>query len=264
PALAVLFILTTAILPALFLLGIIYITLAALTPRPWPLAIFCARLVRGISHWMMSDVLVVGILVSLVKIVTLAQIHLGPSFIVFCLFSLLLLKTMNTVAWPQLWTSIAGSTGCNAPLQPGHSGREQNRALCMACGMPFATQGAHRCPRCGRRHWLQRVARLQLTWALLITALMLYIPANIYPIMRTQSLFGSEGQTIAGGVMQLLAMGSWPIALVIFMASIVVPLTKIAALAWLCLCSQYGWHRNRATQARLYRFTERIGRWSMI
>lgn len=264
PALAFLFILTTALLPGLFLLGTIYMTAAALTPRPLPLAVSTARLVHGVRGWMMSDVLLVGILVSLIKIVSLAQISPGPSFIMFCLFCLLLLKTMNTIAWPRLWPAIAGPAATPAGLQPGADAGTRNTAACAACGAPFITRGTHRCGRCGRRHWLQRTARLQLTWALLLTALLFYIPANIFPIMETHTLVGTEGQTIAGGVLHLIALGSWPIALIIFFASIVVPLTKIGALAWLCLCSHYGWHRDSSVQARLFRFVERIGRWSMI
>ncbi|HLQ86552.1 MAG TPA: paraquat-inducible protein A [Salinisphaeraceae bacterium] len=264
PILALLVALTTVVLPALFLAAAIYTSLAALTQPPLPLAITAARLAYGIRHWMMSDVMLVGILISLIKIITLADIAPGPSFAVFCAFCVLLLKTMNMLDWTQLWLAIAGPGAGLPRLRPGATGRSQHAAPCRTCGTAFHTRGTHRCPRCGRRHWLQRMARLQLTWALLLTSLLLYIPANVFPIMHTQALFGSEAQTIAGGVLQLIAMGSWPIALIIFSASIVVPLTKIAALAWLCLCSHYGWHRNSVVQARLFRITERIGRWSMI
>lgn len=264
PALAVLFILTTALLPGVFLSGTIYVSAAALSGRPLPLAVATARLLRHIQMWMMSDVLLVGILVSLIKIVSLARISLGPSFVMFCLFSLLLLKTMNTLDWLRLWRALAGPGGAPAGLQAGRTGREQRAAVCTTCGAVFDTRSGHRCPRCGHRHWLQRVPRLQLTAALLVTAAILYIPANVYPIMHTHSLLGSEDQTIAGGVIQLIALGSWPIALIIFCASIVVPLTKIGALGWLCLCGRYGCHRDSAVQARLFRVTELIGRWSMI
>lgn len=264
PALALLFILTTAVLPGLFLVGAVYINSAALGGRPLPLVIPVARLVRHAQMWMMSDVLLVGILVSLIKIVSLAQIGLGPSFIMLCLFSLLLLKTMNMHDWPRLWRAVAGAETKPAGLRGGRTGREQHVIPCSCCAAVIDAHGPRHCRRCGHRQWLRRVPRLQLTMALLVTALMLYIPANIYPIMTTRSLVGSEGQTIAGGVLHLIALGSWPIALVIFVASIVVPLTKIAALSWLCLCGRYGVHRDSAVQNRLFRFTELIGRWSMI
>lgn len=264
PVLSVLFMLTTAVFPGLFLLGAIYISIVARYQQPLPFVIPVARVVHHLQMWMMSDVLLVGILVSLIKIVALAQISLGPSFIVFCLFSLLLLKTMNALDWPLLWRRIAGPVATPQRLRGGATGQAQEVVVCGICAATLDLRQGNRCRRCGHRSFMYRLPRLQLTLALLITALMLYIPANVYPIMHTVSLFGSQQQTIAGGVLQLLSMGSWPIALVIFCASIVVPLTKIAALSWLCLCGQYGMHHNNMVQTRLFRFVELIGRWSMI
>lgn len=264
PALALLFMLTTVLLPGAFLLGVVYISIAARYSQPLPLVIPMARLVRHIQMWMMCDVLLVGILVSLIKIVALARVSLGPSFMVFCLFSLLLLKTMNSMDWPLLWRIIAGPAAHPPGLHSGASGQSQDVVPCGVCESMIDVRNRQPCQRCGHQSVLHRLPRLQLTAALLVTALMLYIPANIYPIMNTHSLFGSTPQTIAGGVTQLLAHGSWPIALVIFLASIVVPLTKIGALAWLCLCGRFGLHRNNHVQTRLFRFIELIGRWSMI
>jgi len=229
-----------------------------------PLVIPTARLVRHTQMWMMSDVLLVGILVSLIKIVSLARISLGPSFVVFCLFSLLLLKSMNTIDWAFLWRAIAGPAAHPPGLHSGRSGQAQDVAPCRVCESMIDVRTHRPCQRCGHQSVLRHIPRLQLTAALLVTALMLYIPANVYPIMNMHSLFGSAQQTIAGGVIQLFAHGSWPIALIIFCASIVVPLTKIGALGWLCLCGHYHLHRNNQVQTRLFRFIELIGRWSMI
>ena len=73
------------------------------------------------------------------------------------------------------------------------------------------------------------------TWALLFAAAIMYIPANVYPIMTTTSLGHTAPSTIIGGVVQLLQMGSWPVAAVIFIASVIVPVGKLVALVWLCL-----------------------------
>lgn len=264
PLLTVLFMLTTAVLPGMFLAGAIYVGIAARSDRPLPWATPAARLVHHVQAWMMSDVLLVGILVSLTKIVSLASISLGPSFLLFCLFSLLLLKTMNALDWPLLWHALAGPPSQPPGMRSGLTGQAQNVLPCHVCGSMIDAGGTVRCQRCGHHDRLHRCPRLQLTAALLVTALILYIPANVYPIMQTSTLFGSEQQTIAGGVLHLLALGSWPIALIIFCASIVVPLTKIGALGWLCLCGRYGLHRDNRVQTRLFRFVEFIGRWSMI
>src|SRR5699024_4889830 len=264
PLLTLLFILTTVIFPGIFLLGAIYVSIGARGRQPLPWLMPAARVVRHIQMWMMSDVLLVGILVSLIKIVSLAQISLGPSFVVFCLFSLLLLKTMNTLDWPLLWRAIAGPTIHPDRLRSGDTGQAQGVVSCGVCESMLDLRHSNRCQRCGHHGIMYRLPRQQLTMALIATALILYIPANVYPIMQTETLFSSEPQTIAGGVLELLAMGSWPIALIIFGASIVVPLTKIGALSWLCLCGRYGFHHSNLVQTRLFRFIELIGRWSMI
>jgi paraquat-inducible protein A len=105
---------------------------------------------------------------------------------------------------------------------------------------------------------------LQRTWALLATAALLYVPANFYPIMTTTSLGQSTPSTIIGGVVELIQMGSWPIAMVIFVASVIVPVGKLGALAWLCLVVKRSDELNAGTRTRLYRLTEFIGRWSMV
>lgn len=102
PALALLFILTTAVLPGLYLFSLAYASTGATRGRPLPFAVGLARLMHPIEPWMMSDVFLVGVLISLIKIVTLAAIQIGPSFIAFCLYSLLLLKAMHAVDWHRL------------------------------------------------------------------------------------------------------------------------------------------------------------------
>ncbi|GAK82540.1 paraquat-inducible protein A [Vibrio ponticus] len=124
------------------------------------------------------------------------------------------------------------------------------------------------CVRCGSAlHPFDRVASLQKSWAYLLAAIIFYFPANLYPIMYTTSLGNETPSTIMGGVVLLWQLGSYPIALVIFIASVFIPMAKMFALAWIY------WNANRPksyvfTQAikrqKLYRLTEFIGRWSMI
>jgi paraquat-inducible protein A len=102
------------------------------------------------------------------------------------------------------------------------------------------------------------------TWAFLITAMILYAPANLLPIMESKSLFGSQQDTILSGVAFLWASGSWGLAVVVFVASVVVPLLKMLALAVLAGAAQAkaAWHPR--TRTRLYRIVEFVGRWSML
>jgi len=110
----------------------------------------------------------------------------------------------------------------------------------------------------------QADASIQRTWALLITSCILYIPANLLPIMYTE-IFGQETpNTIIGGVISLWESGSYPVAIIILIASVVVPVAKILILAWLNYSVQRQRTNSQQLRTRYYRLTEGIGRWSMI
>lgn len=260
--LALVLLATTVAFPGLYLAALVYLCFAT-GPRRLPGAIALARLLRPIEPWMMSDVFIVGVLVSLIKIVSLADIHIRASFIAFCLYSLLLLRTFTLIDWTALWDAIAPPLKPDSRVKTGASGRSQSLVACSACASPFVSNHRHRCPRCAKRHHLRRMNRIQLTWALLVTATLLYIPANIYPVLSTIRLGNAQPQTIAAGVLHLAKSGDWPIAAVIFAASIMVPVSKIVALGWLCIAAR-GQPAASLGRTRVYRITEKIGRWSMI
>jgi paraquat-inducible protein A len=138
---------------------------------------------------------------------------------------------------------------------------------CDACGLVSRSHGASRgvaCPRCGAHLNARRFGTVSLSWALLITAAILYVPANLLPFMDTNSLFDFQRDTILSGIVYLWTSGSWHLALLVFFASIVVPLLKIIALCWLLISVQMQWIRNPLHAARLYRRLEFVGRWSML
>jgi paraquat-inducible protein A len=120
------------------------------------------------------------------------------------------------------------------------------------------------CPRCGSRLHRRKPASYARTWALLIAAFLMYIPANLVPIMRTASLNDIDDNTILSGVVELWAKGSPGLAVIVFTASIVVPMLKFLVLATLLLSSQRGSGWARLQRARLYRLVEFIGYWSML
>ena len=102
------------------------------------------------------------------------------------------------------------------------------------------------------------------TWALMLAAVIFYIPANMLPIMKVSSLGSDSAHTIMGGVIELWHMGSWDIALVVFIASVVVPLFKLIALGTLVLLTQLRASVNLRARTRLYVMVEFIGQWSML
>jgi len=146
---------------------------------------------------------------------------------------------------------------------PENTAAAEGLAGCHLC-YKLAPESGHTCPRGGSALHLRAPNSLQRTVALLITSSILYIPANVLPIMTTVQLGRSIDSTILGGVILLMDMGSYPIAAVIFIASVLIPLGKLIMMFWLC----WGVHRNHLTSRRqrtsLYRITEFIGRWSMI
>ncbi len=126
------------------------------------------------------------------------------------------------------------------------------------------TQGLTLCPRCGAQMFRRKPNSLARTWALIIAAYILYIPANVYPIMTVISFEKGEPDTILSGVESLMASGMWPLAVLVFFASITVPLVKLLGLTLLLVSVQYRWQWRPKQRTILYRLTEAVGRWSMI
>ncbi len=141
--------------------------------------------------------------------------------------------------------------------------REIGLAACPSCGSASDATLSH-CRVCGRRLHLRRPASLQAVWAFWFAGLIAYVPANIYPMMITQSLTGDSPQTILGGVITLIHYESYAIAFVVFAASFLVPVSKFAIIAWLSLSIQFNWPADDHQRHRAHHVVEFIGRWSMI
>lgn len=120
------------------------------------------------------------------------------------------------------------------------------------------------CPRCEAHIHSRKPNSISRTWALLIAAYILYIPANLLPVMTVISFGKGTPDTILSGVKELIHAGMWPIALLVFFASITVPVLKLLALTYLLLSVQYKSQWRPRDRTFLYRITEVVGRWSMI
>ncbi len=147
------------------------------------------------------------------------------------------------------------------------SGAAAGLVSCETCGLlSRPAQPAHpgHCPRCGSELEWRRRDSIQRTWALLIAAAICYIPANILPVLRTNTVVSSDADTIMSGAVFLYTSGSWPLALIVLIASVMIPLGKLVALAYLLITVQRGSVASNRDRARLYRLVEIIGRWSML
>jgi paraquat-inducible protein A len=136
---------------------------------------------------------------------------------------------------------------------------------CHHCGTVW--QGASDgdvCSHCGTRLHRRKAHSLQRTWALLLAALAMYIPANMLPVMVSSSLIKTQTDTILSGVIYFWVTGAWGLAVVVFVASFMVPLFKLAALLLLVITTQRRSNWRRSERSKLYRIVELIGRWSML
>jgi len=144
---------------------------------------------------------------------------------------------------------------------------EAGLVSCETCSLLARPAGADDhgyCPRCGGELSQRHHHSIQYTWALVIAAAICYIPANVLPVLTTNALGSSESDTILGGVFLLYDTGSWPLALIVLIASVMVPLGKLIALSYLLISVQRGSLKNTRDRTRLYRLVEFIGRWSML
>lgn len=147
------------------------------------------------------------------------------------------------------------------------SAAQAGLVCCEACGLlarPVEPGEPGHCPRCGEELALRRPNSIQRTWALIIAAAVCYIPANIFPVLTTTTVTGVDTDTILDGVVLLYKTGSWPLALIVLIASVMIPLAKLLALGFLLVSVQRGSAANSRDRTRLYRLVEFIGRWSML
>ena len=135
----------------------------------------------------------------------------------------------------------------------------------LLCKAPvYLGKSGAACPRCGEALHTRKPESIARTWALLLAAYIFYIPANVLPIMKVTSLGHVQADTILSGVIYFIETGMWPIALVIFIASVFVPLLKLLILTYLLISVRKKSQWRPKDRTRLYRLTEVIGRWSMV
>lgn len=221
------------------------------------------RFLHGLAPWSMVPVLMLGILVAMVKFSSLANLFVGPGLWAYAVLTVML-TALSRVTAHRLWR-YAEDAGLVAAPDPDLRGSPV--ASCGACcyvqNMP---DGADSCPceRCNARIHRRKPDPAARVWALVIAAGIVYLPANILPVMEVRTTAGSGAHTILGGVLELWRIGSWDLALVVFVASVVVPMTKLLALAILMLNRRWRGTHVQRQRTRLYELVEFIGQWSML
>lgn len=144
--------------------------------------------------------------------------------------------------------------------------KDMGLASCHVCDqvVNLSDQLKACCPRCNSSVHYRKHNSINRAWAFLISAFIMYIPANTEAIMITSALGQQSSDTILSGILYFLAHGDWPLALVIFAASVLLPLLKIIAIAYLLISVQRENNLRQKEKTRLYLIAEVMGRWSMV
>jgi paraquat-inducible protein A len=224
------------------------------------------RWFKTLLPWGMMDVFMIGILVSVVKLTDMATIVPGTSLFAFVLLIFVLAAAQAALDPDVVWERVPLPPNVRRAPRPG-----EGVLGCHVCELVVPEQaalrdhqGRLRCPRCGDVLHRRKPQSLQRTWALVIAASLFYVPANLFPVMAVTSLGQTQADTIFSGVVFLLQHGMWPLAAIVFIASIFVPLLKLVILIFLLISVQRGSRWRPRDRTKLYRVTEAIGRWSMV
>lgn len=255
--------LTTIGAPLIQLTGLFYILLPLNFKRVPPYAPQIYRVVRIITSWSMLEVLMLGILVSVVKLSAMATVTPSIALWSFALLMIVIAAILNDVDKEMLWGLISPDTKGRDTQQYKSDVQLTN---CHNCHLiqTLSTEHESSCPRCKADvHW-RKPDSLNRCTALVIAATVLYIPANLLPVMVVTSLGKTEGDTIISGVMYLATTGDLPLAIILFIASICVPTIKLIILYLLLITVHFKSHWRPKERTQLYRLTEFIGRWSMV
>ena len=260
-------VLGTTLLAPLAKLGCIIATLGGLRIAQPPQRLYLVfRWVGHLNPWAMVEVYMLGIFVAYSKLVDLAHVQVGLAVYALATLMLAMAAADATLDSDDTWERLEqrGLVADPARLAVARRLRPARPLACHGCGLVSDADRNDHCPRCHDRLHPRKPDSLARSWALLVAAALMYIPANILPVLTLISLGRGAPSTIIGGVRQLVAAHLWVLAVLVFAASITVPLLKIFGLALMLLSVHRRARRKLRDRTLLYRIVESIGRWSMI
>ena len=268
--LAILVSLTSVVFPLLIILGMLWLTIPLkLGVRSVPGAGHVYRYMHVLGPWSLLAVFMLGALVAFVKLLDLASVIPGASMFAFAALMLVATAANSTFVPQFLWPPEDDAHAWFVPgVALGHTAKDLGLLGCHVCTaltpLDAAAHGAP-CHRCGvGLHEHRKADSLKRTWALVIAAGLMVVPANVYPVMTVVQLGRGEPSTIMSGVVALIDGGMWGLAMIVFFASIVVPLAKLTMLVYLLISVQRRSAWRPVDRTRLYRVTEVVGAWSMV
>lgn len=252
----VLFVFTFGV-PLLFVLLCLYLYFSLWQGKTPPGMLWAARLITRLRHALMVDVFFISVMVAYIKIVTVAQVDFGAAFWLLPVLALLLLRTSLAVSEHWVYRQIRRTRRLRA-FQAA-----ENTVCCTRC-LHFRPLSEGFCGVCGTELGYRRPGSLSLSAAFLLAAAILYLPANLLPIMISSNPLKTEISTIMSGIIFMWNDGDKLIAVIIFSASIAVPTLKILSMLVLLYCARFKPLMPVWAMSLQYRITEAVGRWSMI
>jgi paraquat-inducible protein A len=262
--LAVAVVFVTVVAPLGKLIGTLYVLIRLQTAEP-PLHLRRVfALTERLRPWSMIEVFVFGVFVAYVKLGDLVHITLDAGVYALMALTVLVIWADSALDRELIWERLKGQDPA------GHTaastiGLAPEAVGCEVCGLVnMSGPGEQRCLRCDTVLHRRKPDSVARTWALVLAAAVLYVPANYYPVLTVMQLGAGSPSTIIGGVEELVSSGMYPLALLVFFASIAVPMLKLVGLTIMLVATQTGrsgWLRDRT---KLYHVVRWIGRWSMI
>lgn len=259
---------TTVIAPTLKLIAMAYVLVCLRLERPPRHIRRVYGLVEHLRPWAMVEVFLLGLIVAYTKLIDLVHIDLGVALyaLVILMFTMIAADAVldRQVVWEEMERRRV------PPLEVDHpaiaaAAPSGGVVSCHTCAMACLPAGhAAHCPRCGSTLHQRKPNAVGRAWALLIAAAILYIPANAYPVLTVTQLGSGAPSTILGGVIELMDSGMYPLAALVFFASVAVPMLKLLGLTFLLIATQRGWGTRLRDRGKLYVAVNAIGRWSMI
>ena len=219
------------------------------------------RAMAVLEHWSMVPVVFLSVLVALVKFAGLARVELASGIWAYAVLMLVYTATAKLDS-KRLWELAA-----QAGLVHAHASQldPEQYVRCMACGLTQTpATDETQCERCASYLHKRKPEMRVRAMALLMAAMVLYVPANVFPIMEIRSPFGASDHTILGGVITLWQSGSPDLAIIVFTASVVVPALKFVVLLILLFDRRWRGRVVQRQRTRSYEVIEFIGQWSML
>lgn len=252
--------LTSIAFPLSTMIGMLYLLVPARFGQLPPGAGRVWRLVNGLMPWSLLGVFLLGTLVAVIKLQDLAAVVPGVALFAFVGSMLAYAAGRASFDPRRLW-----ELSPVRQLEAGATRGSTALIACHACGLLRRQgDGLDCCPRCGGHLHRRKAESVERTWALVIAAALLFIPANVFPIMEVIQFGQGEPDTIISGVVKLIGAGFWGLGLLVFFVSIVVPVAKLVSLSWLLHSVQRNSRWRPVDRTRLYRVTELVGSWSMV